>query len=162
MNYRFREGRSAPVPAQVIGERLEAIARSNGGVIRPEAVVEDARPEEAAIHPCFTWDDAEAAEKYRRDVEARRIITVVSVVNPEEPRARSVVPAYVSIGQPKVGHSGYVSLTTAMDDEAMEAKVIADALAALRGWRDRYGYLQQFARIAEAIDYIEAEPITAA
>ena len=49
----------------------------------PQQIVDKARDERTELHKCFTWDDAEAAEKYRRD-EARHLVRCI-VIKREEP-----------------------------------------------------------------------------
>ena len=45
---------------------------SIGDSATPEQIVEKARDESTELHKCFTWDDADAAEKWRKQ-EARQI-----------------------------------------------------------------------------------------
>ena len=80
------------VDAQTIGESLSQIEQEEGGVTA-EAVVDAARPEEAPLHPCFTWDDSVAAEEYRKG-EARNLVRVVQVEVEEQQPA---VTAFVNV-----------------------------------------------------------------
>lgn len=57
---------------QTVGETLEAVR------VEPEAVVEASRPVSAPLHPYFEWDDAKAAEKYRKD-QAGHLIRCIAV-----------------------------------------------------------------------------------
>jgi hypothetical protein len=57
--------------------------------------VDEARPEDAVLHPVFTWDDPVAAEKYR-EIEARTLIKRVRVICPE-PTQEPVVRATVAM-----------------------------------------------------------------
>ena len=59
--------------AQKYGERLEHIAKQNKGKIKPSAVVSDAKDKSSVLHNYFTWDNTEAAEKYRIQ-QARELI----------------------------------------------------------------------------------------
>ena len=157
MVYKFREGRSAPVPAQVIGEQLKEIASNNDGIVTPKAVVDVARPKEAPLHPCFEWNNKAAAELYRED-QARRLITVISVDRQmNEYQEERPTVAYVSVGQPKRDGAGYVSLTTALSDETMRSKVLSDAISGLRAWQVRFGHLEELASVVEVIDSIKHE-----
>jgi hypothetical protein len=87
--YRFRKGHRAPVPAQVIGERLEWIRARCGGVARWRDIVADAMPEGAPLHPCFTWG-AEAQERFWR-YEARRLARSIEVVPAGESESTSPI-----------------------------------------------------------------------
>ena len=46
-------------------EALKEIAKRDGGLLRPAAVVDAARDEKSPLHGAFEWDDTEAAQKYR-------------------------------------------------------------------------------------------------
>jgi hypothetical protein len=80
------------VDAQTAGSELDRIRRRDG-TIRPAAVVDEARPEEAPLHPAFEWRDPVAAEQWREH-QASTLIKVVRVVPaaPVEPRVASVRP----------------------------------------------------------------------
>ena len=54
-------------------EALKEIAKRDGGLLRPQAVVDAARPEDSPLHGAFCWDDTEAARLYRLD-QAQRLI----------------------------------------------------------------------------------------
>lgn len=81
-------------PAQV-GKELETIRKRNGGKLHTEKVVDAARPDDAVLHPAFTWDDEVAAEEYRK-WEARQLIRVVVVEHPQAGSVHKYVP--VSVG----------------------------------------------------------------
>lgn len=58
---------------------LEAIAKANGGVLTPDAVVQAASNPKHVLHGDFDWDDAVAAHKQRLNT-ARQLITSIRVV----------------------------------------------------------------------------------
>ena len=62
---------------------LKGIQNKNGGILRPENVVETARPPKSSLHGFFTWDNSEAAEKWRLE-EARTLIRTVTIVNVQD------------------------------------------------------------------------------
>jgi hypothetical protein len=107
--YQFRNGAhiKGGVDANSVGTELDRI-RESQGEITPQGVVNESRPTNAPLNPCFTWDDTEAAEAYRRD-EARKIVRSVRVVYPD---TRNSEPAFVHIrredpaedGQPQGGY----------------------------------------------------------
>jgi len=91
--FRIEDGEEAMgIDAQTAGSELDRIRRRDG-TIRPAAVVDEARPEEAPLHPAFEWNDPVAAEQWREH-QARTLIRVVRVVPaaPQEPRVASVRP----------------------------------------------------------------------
>lgn len=81
-------------PAVVI-EAIGAIQAEHG--LRPDTVLKASTPEDAPLHPAFTWDNGEAAHKYRLE-EARNIIQAVHVVGDDgtdNGRAFVYVPSFV-------------------------------------------------------------------
>jgi hypothetical protein len=160
--YQYRAGRSFPVAAQAAGEEIEKLgANTPENPVTPDAVVEAAAPETSPLHPCFEWDDAAAANEHRRDT-ARRLIRSLVVVKAETVEERpKVSQAFVSIGTSgRNGSSGYVAVEVAMSDEEMRNRVLRDALAQLRGWRARYGHIEELAPVVRAID--AANPLAVA
>lgn len=92
MKYTFREGnRVSGVGAQTAGSELDRIHQKHGA-IKPKTVVDEARPNDALLHPVFEWNDAVAAEEWRVHT-ARNLIRSVQVVNAE----KQTEPVYVSV-----------------------------------------------------------------
>lgn len=60
-----------------VAERLRELERDNGRLI-PADIVEAARDPGSPLHSHFTWDDSEAAEKYRL-MQARTLIRTVKL-----------------------------------------------------------------------------------
>jgi hypothetical protein len=73
-----REGARVSGDPQKIGEELETI-RKLERELTAELVVSKARPKNSPLHNEFTWDDSDAAHKYRL-VQARTLIRSVTVV----------------------------------------------------------------------------------
>lgn len=156
VRYAYREGVRFPVKPQVVGDELARISVESGGVIKPAAVVDASRPLETPLHPCFEWDDYRAAELHREDT-ARSLIRSVRVVfegDEDGVSKADPTPTYVHINTEEHG-SGYVTTRVAMSDAEMKAQVLAEAVAYLRGWRNRYAHLKELAAVVEAIDRIQ-------
>ena len=104
---------------------LQAIADRNGGHISPQIVIDAARDPDSPLHPYFTWDDVEAAEKQRLH-EARTLIRSVRV---EVVRGNQVIaaPFYVRDPARAAQEQGYVSvpILRTREDAARDA-VIAE------------------------------------
>jgi hypothetical protein len=83
--------RASGIDAQTLGEELGRIHEQHGA-LRPVDVVNEARPEDAALHPAFEWNNQKAAEEWRVHT-ARNLIRSVHVVN--ETKEPSVV--YVNV-----------------------------------------------------------------
>jgi hypothetical protein len=81
--YQFRNGwRVAGVDAQTVGDELHRIYQDNGELTAP-LVVDEARPDDAALHPAFEWNDEVAAELHREH-QARTMIRSVEIIRDEE------------------------------------------------------------------------------
>lgn len=63
----------SPEERKAVVERL--IALEEKGVLRPDAVVEDARDPASPLHSHFQWDDSKAAHAFRLE-QARRLIRI--------------------------------------------------------------------------------------
>lgn len=66
-----------PVAAQAAGMELERIYKDHGRCDAAD-VVDESRPEEAVLHPCFEWRDHVAAEFYRQQ-QARNLACIRSM-----------------------------------------------------------------------------------
>jgi hypothetical protein len=159
MVYKFRENYSAPVNAQIIGERLGALEREHGGVT-PAAVVEDAKPEDSPLHPCFTWHDGEAAEKCRL-AEARYLMNSVAVVVvkpnqdevPEDKRETVMVKAFHNVrpeGEPRV----YRNVAFVMEQPDVKAQVLGSLRSSMATYRRQLVELGEYAEIVAAMDVV--------
>ena len=155
--YKLRVGYSLPVKPQVVGETLERIAKRNNGIVSAHDVVEEARPENSSLHPCFdTWDVAEAAELHWIE-QARKVIRSVEVIVTDKKtgkEAREI--AYVSVCENPQDGSMYMSTRKAMSNSEIRQRIIDDADSQLMGWHRRYGHLveiaKEFGPIIEAIN----------
>jgi hypothetical protein len=79
-------GRSWGVDPAVAVKELERIRRATGS-LTSEAVVAEATPEDAPLHPAFEWDDEAASHAFRL-MQARGLVRSASVsVKGAEPRA---------------------------------------------------------------------------
>lgn len=92
MKYAFRDGsRVSNISPQVVGNELGRIHEKHGA-LKPTNVVEEARPEEAPLHPAFEWNDSIAAEEWRLHT-ARNLIRSVQVITSDNQKEA----VYVSV-----------------------------------------------------------------
>lgn len=94
IKYAYRDSYRAQVPAEVAGQELARI-HERDGVVTAAAVVDEARPDEAALHPAFEWNDEVAAENYRKH-QARSLIKAVTVVR-EHSNEMIEQPVYIHV-----------------------------------------------------------------
>lgn len=157
----FRLGYSCTVDPATAHDELERIRKCNGDTLRAADVVDESRPAVAPLHPVFTWDDEQAAELWRQD-EARRLIRNVCVVIQGEGETQKARPVYIHT-TPEAGRdtAGYRTISAVMADDNSRRAAILDALAQLRGWQKRYGWLKELASVSAAIDAAERENVPA-
>lgn len=153
MAYEWRPGARFPVEADIVGERLSELGQQNEGRITPALVVEDARPEDAPLHPCFEWSDPQAAQLYREE-QARLLIRSVRVVVRDESKSEPVaVRAFLHVADPQ--GPTYMDSAQVMRDELLRTQVLQRAWAELNAWRDRYKEMQELAGIFEVIEDVQ-------
>ena len=89
--FHFRSGaRVTGVDAQTVGDELGRIYDEHGELTAP-LVVDEARPDDAPLHPAFEWDDAVAAELHREH-QARTLIRSVEIIcNDDKEKSPSFV-----------------------------------------------------------------------
>lgn len=147
--YGWRAGSRVSLDPQKAGEAIARIEKSHNGLLEPEMVVEAARDENSPLHPHFTWDDAAAAEEYRKG-EARELVRALTVDISRSNIETKTVRAFVNVDVE--GERGYTSTFTAMSSEALRKQVLERAFNELEAWRQRHQELSELARIFAAID----------
>jgi hypothetical protein len=136
-------------PAQTVGDELDTLQTEHGGRLTPRTVVDAARNEASALHPCFEWDDVRAAELHREH-QARHVLASIRVVHPRsDPReAPRVLRAFVSLVE-QVGDErqrAYVPMARVVEDSELLAQAIEQAAAELRAFEDRYSEFDQIVK----------------
>lgn len=158
MVYQWKAGSRQPVEAQAAGERIAELTERNGGHLAPSDVVDDARPEDAVLHPAFEWDNEVAAEEYRKE-QARKLIRSIEVIY-EEGEQQQPVLNYVHVNLPDTGPA-YVTTARAVSDRDLQRQVIEEALLGLRAWQKRYEHIGALdgllTTVTRAIDEAERE-----
>lgn len=134
-------------------EALKAIAKRDGGLLRPQAVVDAARPEDSPLHGAFCWDDTEAARLYRLD-QAQRLIRSfkIEIENDGESIA---VPAFINVSIDRTGgkdDNPYRLTADVVKSEDLLAVAEKDALEQLRGIRNRYQHIKRLGDVWASID----------
>lgn len=147
--------------AQVVGERLAELSAQNNNRLTPRMVVDDARPIESPLHPCFEWDDVKAAEFYRED-QARAVIRSIRVAQSSGNGEAKVVRAYVNIVE-EVGDDtqhAYMPLSHVLADDVLRQQLIVKARADLIAFKQRYSEFAELASVAD--DALEQVDLLAA
>lgn len=122
--YKYRGGRGYGVPAQVAGEEFDRIA-SKFGVLQPKDVVDEARPDDAPLHPAFEWNDFAAAEQFRQS-QAREMIREIVVVRPEAPPINQFVSVRMAPEDQQEGfRPGYYRMADVIKNNGLYQSAIA-------------------------------------
>lgn len=153
MVYKFKDAAhlSSKLDPQLVGERLAAIREAGGG-FTPEAVVADARHTSSPLHEAFTWDDSDAAERYRLGQAGYLVRSVVVLMRDDKATEREV-RAFVPVTIREVpDDQRYLSVVEAMSDEDYRSQVIGRALGEMLALRRKYQDIAEFGRIFKAID----------
>lgn len=125
---------------------LKRIAAENGGLLLPGAVVNAARPVSSVLHSRFEWDDSKAGEAYRI-WQARQLIRVCVEVIPQTDKP---VEVFVSLTSDR-DDGGYRMQTKVLSDAEMRKQLLADALAELEVFREKYARLRELAVVFASI-----------
>lgn len=147
-NYAFRwKIDKYPVKAQVAGEHLKELEQENGGAISPALVLDDSRPSEAVLHPCFEWDDGKAAEKYRLGQSKELIGNLVTIRNYDNDKVRAQAPIEIRTfsNTARYGEPGiYTSTEIALCQERARENILENAKRELEQMRRKYEGILDF------------------
>lgn len=121
--------------------------------MQPEEIVEFASNETTALHALFEWDDTEAGRLFRLE-QARHVLrmTIEVVREHHEP-----IRAFVSLTSDRSAKGGYRRLRDVMNDEQLRAELLQDGLADLRLAKEKYGELQELAKVWGAVEEVEKQ-----
>jgi hypothetical protein len=156
--YKSPTGWRWPVPAQVTGERIEALRAARGRRLKGSDLRDDARPEEAVLHPCFTWDDYQAAEAWRAKQGEDLVRSIVLVeAEADEDKGHREVRAFVHIHaetdrEEANEGSGYMSVLEALSNDELRRRLLRRALVEAQQWLRRYEDLVELSEVFAAID----------
>ena len=134
-----------------IRDELLRLAKLHGGELRPEAVVEAARPTTSPLHDSFEWRDSAAAQQWRIQ-QARMLIRVV--VKYEAGRDGEEVECRVFVSltpDRKANGAGYRVMTTVLSNAEYRAQLLADARAEMQVFREKYRALTELAAVFAAM-----------
>ena len=146
MTYQWKTPIYPNVSAQDAGEHIEELCNKHGS-ITAKLLLDDSRPVDAVLHPCYEWDDLKAAEKYRLH-QSKQIIgnlVTIEVVN-NQPIAPTV--AFVTIND-RNKKAEYQPVEVALSDEESKYQVMKNAVAELKMFQRKYQKLLDLAKLLE-------------
>lgn len=142
--YGYRSGaRISGVPPEVAGNELERIRAVKGSLV-PTDVVNEARPEDAPLHPAFEWDDGVAAEQFRQQ-QARQLIRAVCVKSED---GENLDPVYVHVRTDDGG--AYQDVEVVAKEPDLLASAIEELTEKLASARRSLDQLRRAANAAKA------------
>lgn len=128
--YAWVKGYPGKVDAEIAGARLEQLHDTHGQQLTARIVLDDARPADAPLHPCFEWDDVRAAELWReREAQGLmrniRVVVVSSDDTPEPPRK-----VFVNVVEQRGDDTDrvYTTVTRAMSEPELRRQVLDTAI----------------------------------
>ena len=131
---------------------MEAIRlRDKQKLLKPQAVVDAARPESSPLHKRFEWDDSVAGEKYRIE-QARRLIVSYRIEIPDV----GSVQQFISLPSDRVrGGGGYRPMIDVMNNARFRAMYLEDALRELQEVQKKYKRIEELAGVWEAVGKVK-------
>ena len=124
---------------QVVGE-FERIREAHGE-LKPEYVVEESRPEGALLHPLFQWDDAVAAEMWRKEQASKLIRNIHVVINNED--VKCSVRAFVNVSTGKDICRSYIPMREAILNNDAYADLLQQAKDEMGAFVRKYSQLEE-------------------
>lgn len=127
----------------VLHNELLAI-RERHGRLTPELVLDEARDPNHRLHSHFTWDDGEAAERWRLTQAAGLLRAVKVAVDPSRP---ADLRAFVAVRGADSHRSDYVPVEEAMADDFTRRLVLRTMEREWKTLRRRYKDMSEFAEL---------------
>ena len=152
---KWKRGSRHKVTAKVAYKEIEKLRkRLPGHGVTAEDIVKHATPKNNALHPEFTWDDAEAAHEHRKN-EARAMLRSLEVVYAEAAdigptKLYEVVTAPVVEGEPK--RKVYRSTADILEDPIARDELLSNAIRDALAFRRRYRMLSELQTVFQTID----------
>jgi len=147
MIYQWKFKDLYPVNAQTAGEELDRIYQKHGALTTAE-IVNESREETAPLHPCFEWNDAVAAEKYRETQAAEIVRAIVAVA--EKDNQPLNIRAFVHVQQ------SYHPITTVIYKKDAVAELLSSALKELQAFQQKYATLSALEPVFAEIEKLTA------
>ena len=155
--YAFKINLYGPdVDPQVVGEFIETLIDAKNEHVTHEEIIAAARKSDSPLKPCFTFNDSEAGEKWRKKEASVLVKNLHTAKDGKATRTR----AFVYVHHPE--HEGKrVLLTTrsAMVRPEMREQVIEQAVRSLQRsltfWGNAYGGDRRLRALAKDVEKLK-------
>jgi hypothetical protein len=135
--------------AQRAGEELEILRERFKGLLTKEQVLAAARVSNSVLHKFFTWDENDAAERYRR----HQVALLVGALRVKRQKKATTTRAFVFVSDPEhKGRKVYVDIQSAMRSPEMKREVVEKALTSLNRWMATYGGQRELAFVGSRVE----------
>jgi len=171
--YRFKGSSTSTEESQKIGEHLEKLTQINGGELKPQNVVDDAKIPKSPIHKYFDWNDTTAAKKYRL-TQARKLVNSIEIVHvrreikPKQYEIKSVkridpndqdisAQAFLNVADDE--KQSYRPIKKVFDNAELRQIALKKARDDFSAWLKRFERIEAFGELIESI--VEDNPVFA-
>lgn len=132
--------------AQKCAEEIMEICDDIGSA-SPNEILDKARDGSTELHKCFTWNDTEAAEKYRLH-EARMLVCKLVIKEKEVPTDRPEVRVFYKSDT----ESGYKPTELIVQNEDEYKVLLKRAKMELESFKRKYAMLRELQELFELIE----------
>jgi len=142
---KFREGFDAfykNVDPNKVAEEIISI----GDEPNPDDIVDKARNKNCELHKCFTWDNDEAADKWRKQ-EARQLMYRLVIKEEEPPKDRPEIRMFYKTND----SGGYKPTEIVVTHKDEYTQLLERAYAELRAFKAKYSCLKELQEIFDLI-----------
>jgi len=119
---------------------LREIAKRHGGTITPEQIVDEAEKDDR-LHKYFTWDNTEAAEKWRIEEAKQLLRFTVELIGTKKNPVRVFVSLSTERGE------GYRIVEQAITITSLREQMLQDALNDMESFRERYRRIRELSGV---------------
>ena len=119
---------------------LTHMAQLNGGVLRVDDVLAEARQKDSVLHKHFEWNNSKAAEAYRRE-QARTLIQRCKITLVDNTPVQ--VRAFVSLPTDRESGGGYRLTAEVVGDEYLKEELVRDIKLTIARWNKKLHLLDQ-------------------
>lgn len=128
----------------LIIQELNKVASLNGGILRPEDVVSEARNNQSPLHDYFDWNNTSAAHAYRLE-QARRLIRVTVTVLPN---TNSTERVWVNLkSERKDEDGGYRTLVSVLSHKELRSQLLNQAVEDMEYFAEKYQRLEELSEV---------------
>lgn len=163
INIRKKDGSRLKCSASLAYRTINNLSKDTGYEIGSsefdDELIRVSKPKDAPLHNDFTWSKDEALRKVQR-LEAKYIVRSIEVIP-----VKTGVPvrAYESItveeATPKeiIKKKIYRRTEEALEDPAMRAEILSNAIRDALAFRKKYAALQELSQVIQVIDKVIAK-----